>query len=160
MAFVVKRADGRFEIRESFVTPAGPRARTLAPFRVLTDEVIERARSLARRPFDAAKIKRRAAELRVPQAEGSVAVTTRKLVAHLRHGEQPPPALVAALTRALPSPPEVIRPDSLDGALEWIEADLALRGRTLRDLLQLASALPQRRRGDLVFPRLSTTPTP
>jgi hypothetical protein len=160
MAFVVKRSDGRFEIRESLVTPAGPRARTLAPFRVLTDEVIERARSRARRPFDAAKIRRRASELRAPQVQGSVSATTRRLVSDLRHGERPPPALVAALTRVLPPAPAVIAPDSLDGALEWIEADLALRGRTLRDLLELASLLPQRRRGELVFPRLSTAPTP
>jgi|SRR3954451_3346737 hypothetical protein len=159
MAFVVKRADGRFEIRESFVTPAGPRARTLTPFRVLTDEVLERARERARRPFDAAKIKQRAAELRAPQVEGSVSATTRKLVAQLRNGERPPPALVAALGRALPSAPSVIKPDSLDGALEWIDADAALRGRTLRELLRLASRLPQRPRGNLTFPRLSSNAT-
>ena len=42
MAFVVRRPKGRWEIRESFVGPSGPRARTLASFRVLSEDVIER----------------------------------------------------------------------------------------------------------------------
>jgi hypothetical protein len=52
MAYVVGRPKGRFEIRESVHTPAGPRARSLAGFDVLTDEVLAKAARRAQRPFD------------------------------------------------------------------------------------------------------------
>lgn len=52
MAFVVARPKGRFEIRESLHTANGPRARSLAGFDVLTDEVVAKAARRARRPFD------------------------------------------------------------------------------------------------------------
>src|ERR1700683_3247861 len=52
MAYVVARPRGRFEIRESVHTPKGPRARSLANFERLTDEVLESARRRASRPFD------------------------------------------------------------------------------------------------------------
>jgi hypothetical protein len=53
MAYVVKRSNGRFEVRESVHTPEGPRARSLAGFEVLTDDVLQRAAGRAIRPFDA-----------------------------------------------------------------------------------------------------------
>lgn len=56
MAYVVARPKGRFEIRESVHTPDGPRARTLAGFGVLTDEVLAKAASRAQRPFDVAAV--------------------------------------------------------------------------------------------------------
>ncbi|MFI4992661.1 MAG: hypothetical protein ACHQCH_03455 [Solirubrobacterales bacterium] len=52
MAYVVARPKGRFEIRESLHTPAGPRARSLAGFGVLTGEVVAKAARRAQRPFD------------------------------------------------------------------------------------------------------------
>ncbi len=52
MAYVVSRPRGRFEIRESVHTPRGPRARSLANFARLTDEVLATARRRASRPFD------------------------------------------------------------------------------------------------------------
>ena len=52
MAYVVARPKGRFEIRESVHTPKGPRARSLANFGELDDEVLARARQRASRPFD------------------------------------------------------------------------------------------------------------
>ncbi len=52
MAYVVARPRGRFEIRESVHTPKGPRARSLANFAHLDDEVLDRARRRASRPFD------------------------------------------------------------------------------------------------------------
>ena len=52
MAYVVARPKGRFEIRESVHTPKGPRARSLANFKELDDEVLARARKRASRPFD------------------------------------------------------------------------------------------------------------
>jgi hypothetical protein len=53
MAYVVARRNGRFEIRESLHTAKGPRARTLAGFGVLTDEILAAASGRAQRPFDA-----------------------------------------------------------------------------------------------------------
>ena len=52
MAYVVARPKGRFEIRESLHTPDGPRARSLAGFDVLTDEVLAKASRRAQRPLD------------------------------------------------------------------------------------------------------------
>ncbi len=57
MAYVVTRPKGRFEIRESVHTDKGPRARSLANFSHLNDEVIERARQRASRPFDAHEVR-------------------------------------------------------------------------------------------------------
>jgi len=50
MAFVVPTKKGSFEIRESRSTAAGPRSRTLASFKELTDETIEKARARAAKP--------------------------------------------------------------------------------------------------------------
>lgn len=61
MAYVVARPRGRFEIRESVHTDKGPRARTLASFKELTDEVLARARRRASRPFDPEVVRTRAA---------------------------------------------------------------------------------------------------
>jgi hypothetical protein len=52
MAYVVARPNRRFEVRESLHTPRGPRARTLAGFGVLTDEILATAAARAERPFD------------------------------------------------------------------------------------------------------------
>jgi hypothetical protein len=66
MAYVVTRPKGRFEIRESVHTAKGPRARSLANFAHLNDEVLERARRRASRPFDAHAVQ--AAAVRAAQA--------------------------------------------------------------------------------------------
>jgi hypothetical protein len=57
MAYVVTRPRGRFEIRESVHTDKGPRARSLASFKELSDEVLARARGRASRPFDAEAVR-------------------------------------------------------------------------------------------------------
>ncbi len=51
MAYVVARPKGRYEIRESVHTPKGPRARSLANFTQLDDEVLARARERATPPL-------------------------------------------------------------------------------------------------------------
>ena len=70
MAYVVTRPKGRFEIRESVHTAKGPRARSLANFSHLNDEVLERARQRASRPFDAHAV--RAAAARAAHAAHTV----------------------------------------------------------------------------------------
>jgi hypothetical protein len=52
MAYVTGRRGGRFEIRESLHTPKGSRARSLASFEVLDDDVLDRAEQRSSRPFD------------------------------------------------------------------------------------------------------------
>jgi hypothetical protein len=66
MAYVVARPKGRFEIRESVHTPKGPRARSLASFTRLTDEVLTRAGRRATRPFDAEAVRSSAARAAAP----------------------------------------------------------------------------------------------
>jgi hypothetical protein len=163
MAYVVARTDGggttRYEIRESVTTPAGPRARSLASFRVLTPEVIESAAGRALRPFDAGKIHARAAALGAPRRERPAAATATTLLAQLRQGEKLPPALVTELRRALPRRRAEV-PDSLESAADWIGVDDATKGRALRDLLDVASRIPSRPRPPTSsFPRLSSIGT-
>jgi hypothetical protein len=57
MAYIVARPNGRFEIRESVHTPKGPRARSLVNFDRFTEEILERARARASRPFDSASVR-------------------------------------------------------------------------------------------------------
>ncbi|MDR3647965.1 MAG: hypothetical protein P4L20_02640 [Acidimicrobiales bacterium] len=66
MAYVVARPRGRFEIRESVHTPKGPRARSLAGFTSLTDEVLATAGRRATRPFDAEAVRASAARAGAP----------------------------------------------------------------------------------------------
>ncbi len=66
MAYVVARPKGRFEIRESVHTPRGPRARSLAGFTQLTDEVLAAASRRAIRPFDAEAVRASAARAASP----------------------------------------------------------------------------------------------
>jgi hypothetical protein len=164
MAYVVARPDHRpdgrgttrYEIRESVSTPAGPRARTLATFRVLDARVIADAAGRAQRSFDAEKIRARAAALGAPRRSHEAAASAVALLAQLRHGESLPPTLAAELRRALPrKKTEVV--DSLESVAEWVGVDDAARGRALRDLLDVASRIPSRPRPrTLSFPRLSS----
>jgi hypothetical protein len=78
MAYVVARSNGRFEVRESLHTPAGPRARTLAGFRVLSDDVLERAARRATRPFDVKAVIASARRLAAPVKRGTGKVAARR----------------------------------------------------------------------------------
>lgn len=66
MAYVVARPKGRFEIRESVHTPKGSRARSLAGFTELNDEVLAKAAQRASRPFDADEVRASAARAGAP----------------------------------------------------------------------------------------------
>lgn len=153
MAYVVARPNGSWEIRESRLTEAGPRARTLATFRELTTEVLDRARSRASNPIDDVGLRRAAARAGAPVAIPDVDRTARDLLAQLGSGRRPAPALRRQLARALrggagSEMPEYIR---------WIGAEPEARGEALHDLLLLADALPRTRRAPrLRFPRLQS----
>jgi hypothetical protein len=115
MAFVVARRGRRFEIRESIHTPGGPRARTLANFAVLNEEVLARAKGRARRPFDVEAV--RASALKAGAAatptEAGTSSTSGVAVAspsspETRHFVQSSRRLAASLRPSAPSgsPPD------------------------------------------------------
>ena len=151
MAFVVATKRGGFEIRESQNTPKGPRSRTLATFRELSDEVIEKARARSAKALSAEELREAAARAGAPGAWAPVDRAARELIGELGKGRQLDPTLRRLLVDLLNGKE---RPVS-----EWVAATLDERGKALVDLLLLADALPSNGRRDrpLDFPRLDST---
>jgi len=150
MAHLVRRSPDRIEIRESVATPRGPRSRLLASFAgPLTPDVIERAAARASRPFDRARLLRRAHRLGVAVAPRSREPEARALLARLHRPDPLDPALAATLREALARLPAAPVPEPLAEVSEWVGASAALRGKSLRELLDLygriAESTPVRR---------------
>jgi hypothetical protein len=151
MAFVVATKRGRYEIRESQNTPKGPRSRTLATFRELNDEVIEKARARSAKALSAEELREAATRAGAPGSWAPVDRAARELISELGKGRQLDPTLRRLLV------------DQLNGkessVSEWMAASLDERGKALVDLLLLADALPSngRRHEPLDFPRLEST---
>lgn len=158
MSFVVPTRKGRFEIRESRATAKGPRATTLASFRELTDEVIEKARGKASKPLDAEDLRLAARRAGAPIARRPVDRAARELIAELAKGAQPEPKLRRLLADAIGGGWDgpASSPASTRSAAEWIAATPEQRGKALEDLLLLADAFPHGGRRDqpLRFPSL------
>jgi hypothetical protein len=162
MAFVVPTKRGTFEIRESRSTPEGPRSRTLATFSELTDEVIEKAQERANGSAPSAEDLREAAiRTGAPVPGPPVDQAARETLRLLARGEQLDPMLNRLLADALEPryrrdrPSEGSVSDSARSATEWIGASPRERGSALRDLLDLADALPLRvQPNEIGFPRL------
>ncbi len=166
MAFIVPTKRGTFEIRESRSTPAGPRSRTLASFRELTDEAIAKAQEKAVKPPSASELREAALRAGAPIAAPPVDQAARELLGRLGKGEQPGPMLRRLLLDALanedrsgrPTDPTATVSDSARSVSEWVGTTPAERGAALEDLLLLADALPLRRRADTIgFPGLKAT---
>jgi len=164
MAFVIATRKGSFEIRESHSSPAGPRSRTLASFRELTDEVIQKARERAANPPSAEELRRAARRAGAPVAREPIEQAARELIAELAKGKRLDPTLRQILIELLergyresrdPSP----RNDAARAISTWMAATPEERGRALVDLLLLADALPAggRRGKPLDFPKLDST---
>jgi len=141
MAYVAARRNGRFEIRESVHTPKGPRARSLAGFEVLSDEVLTRAEGRAVRPFDADAV------IASGRRAGAEVAVARDTPARVRGAQNSRARFVRASRRmasALERPPAMHRMDA---------------GRTLIELLGFADAVrqsqPPRPFEPLAFPSLS-----
>ena len=165
MAFVVPTKRGRFEVRESHSTPEGPRSRTLASFKELTEETIEKARARSQSPPSADELKAAALRAGAPVASPPVDGAARDLLAKLAKGERPDPMLKRLLLDALVNEDRSDSPrdaattvsDAARSVSEWIGATPRERGDTLKDLLLLADALPLRRRAETIgFPRLGS----
>lgn len=158
MACVVIRRDGRFEIRESVATPRGPRSRTLATFRELTDEVLDHAERRAERSFDRRQVETRALAAGARRDDRATARLGHALLEDLHQGGRLPPVLVDALARRLAGATTSVL-DSLPPLEDWIGSTARQRGDALRDLLRLTDRLPPvRHRRGRTFPRLSSAP--
>jgi hypothetical protein len=165
MAFVVPTKKGTFEVRESRSTPDGPRSRTLASFKELTDETIEKAQARAVKPPSAEELREAALRAGAPVGGEPVDTAARELLGLLANGKRLDPMLRRLLLDALvredrsdrPTDPAATVSDSARSATEWIDASPKQRGETLRDLLLLADALPVRLRPtEIGFPRLKS----
>jgi len=164
MAFVVPTKSGRFEIRESRSTPAGPRSRSLVSFTELTDEVIEKARAKAAKPPGTEELRKAARRAGAPVAREPVNRAARELIGELGKGRRVDPTLrhiLLDLLRNGRSDGTTSSPDNeaAHEVAEWMAATPAERGKALVDLLLLADALPSggRRGKPLDFPRLDSS---
>ncbi|HZS14291.1 MAG TPA: hypothetical protein VFC09_06810 [Candidatus Dormibacteraeota bacterium] len=150
MAYVVRRPNGSWEIRESVATPKGPRSHTLATFRRLTPGVVDKAVRRATRPTthdDVHEAARRAG------AVSSAADTAaRTLLTEVASGRSPSPGLSRLLVRLLQDSHDA---DPVIGdAVLWLEASPEERGKALDDLLGFVDALPPRPPRPMRFPPL------
>lgn len=164
MAYLVRRAGDRIEIRESHSTPRGPRSRQLARFAgALTPAVLARAAAHATRPFDARALARRARVMGIPVDTHAPEQEARALLTRLRRGDPIDPVMAGLLVRALEGVATAPVPEPFAEVSEWLGTPKAARGAALRDLLdtfgQIAASRPPRRtRPRSVFPRFSSAP--
>ena len=148
MAYVVIRPKGRYEIRESVNTPKGPRARSLANFARFSDEVLERARKRARRPFDREAV-RAAAQQAVAQRDAVEPVTDAEASATVPRHEQPETQRFVEAARRMATSLEQVRE----------KAERRDPGEAFIDLIgvvaQIVAFRPRGRREPLRFPPLA-----
>lgn len=166
MAYVVATKPGRFEVRESVNTPDGPRSRTLASFRVLTDETVDKVRSRAEKRPTAIELTHLALRAGAPVRGSQLDEAARETLRRIANGEQPDPKLRRLLVDALSDQSSGSHPPKTEGrvsdaaraAARWIGVGAEDRAHALRDLLELADAFPIRLRPqEIDFPRLRST---
>ncbi|MGH2864784.1 MAG: hypothetical protein ACRDJX_05990 [Solirubrobacteraceae bacterium] len=160
MAYIVARPHSTWEIRESRATPAGPRGRTLATFRVLTDDVVAHAGARSSQKLQARELRAAAVRAGAPVAAPRPNQAAGELLAELAQGAEPRPVLRKLLLDAIaPGMAEPVS-DSARSAMRWIGVSPGDRGETLRDLLLLSDRLPGiAGRPGRAFPRISSAPT-
>lgn len=165
MAYVVATKAGRFEVRESASTVSGPRSRTLASFRELTGGVIEKVQARAEKPPTAAELTRSALKAGAPIRGSELDEAARETLRLMANGERPDPMLRRLLLDALADEDRSDRPAASEGrvsdaaraATRWIGVGVEERASALRELLELADALPVRLRPhEIGFPRLKS----
>ena len=165
MAYIVATKPGRFEVRESASTASGPRSRTLASFRELTDEVVQKVQERAKKPPTAEELTRSALKAGVPVRGPELDQAARVTLLLMATGERPDPILRRLLLDALsdedrsdrPADPKAGVSDAARAATQWIGVGAEERGNALRELLDLADALPVRLRPrEIGFPRLKS----
>jgi hypothetical protein len=163
MAYVVATKPGRYEVRESVGTPKGPRSRTLASFRELTSETVERVRDRSEKPPTAEELTRLALRAGAPVRGSELDNAAGETLRRIASGEQPDPKLRRLLIDALsgqdpnsqPSKSKSVISDAARAASQWVGVGSEDRAHALRELLELADALPIRPRPhEIGFPRL------
>lgn len=166
MAYVVATKPGRFEVRESVSTSAGPRSRTLASFRELTAETVEKVQARSEKPPTAAELTHLALRVGAPVRGSKLNEAASETLRRIASGEHPDPKLRRLLIDALsnegpsdhPPEPRGIVSDAARAATQWIGVGADDRANALRELLELADALPIRLRPhEIGFPRLRST---
>lgn len=149
MAFVASRRDGAFEVRESHLTPKGPRSRTLATFRELDAATIEKVLERAEKPPAREELVQAALRAGATVSAPPVDEAARALLHSIARGEEPNRKLRRLLLGALAR--------ESTSAEEWLGTSLAERGDALKDVLLLADAVPIRARPKRIgFPRLDS----
>jgi hypothetical protein len=118
MAYVVVRPRGRYEIRESVYTPKGPRARSLANFAQLTDDVLETARLRSTRPFDSDGVRASAARASASAAAHSADTQMREVPGASEFVAASRRMAESLITRPTPS---ARRPDPGDTLIDLLE---------------------------------------
>jgi hypothetical protein len=165
MAYVVATKPGRFEVRESASTASGPRSRTLASFRDLTDEVVQKVQERADKPPTAEELTRSALKAGAPVRGPELDQAARATLRLMANGERPDPMLRRLLLDVLsdkdrndrPADPKGRVSDAARAATQWVGVGAEERGNALRELLDLADALPVRLRPhEIGFPRLKS----
>lgn len=165
MAFVIANKRGSYEVRESHSTPDGPRSRTLATFKEMDDEVVGKALARAANPLNVEELRKAALRAGAPVAPPEVDEAARDTLRLLAKGRRPDPMLRRLLLDALthedrsdrPADPDALVSDTARSATEWIGVGPQQRSEALRDLLELADALPVRLRPtEIDFPRLKS----
>ncbi|MFL5898603.1 MAG: hypothetical protein ACJ76D_09105 [Solirubrobacterales bacterium] len=165
MAYVVATKRGRFEVRESASTASGPRSRTLASFRELTGEVVEKVQARADKPPTVAELTRAALKAGAPVRGPELDEAARETLRLMAGGERPDPMLRRLLLDALsdegrsdrPADPKARVSDAARAATQWVGVGVEERAKALRELLELADALPIRLRPrEIGFPRLNS----
>lgn len=139
MAFVTQNRSGRWEIRESRSTPAGPRSQTLATFERLGHAHLTLAASRAAGEFLPEAVADAARRAGAPVALGPADEAATVLLRAVGDGESLSPGLRALLLDALGK--RKPRP-STEEALGHIGKSAEERGAELIDLLLLTDALP------------------
>jgi hypothetical protein len=166
MAYVVASKPGRFEVRESVSTTAGPRSRTLASFRELTSETVKRVQEKAEKPPTAAELTRLALRAGAPIRGSELDQAAGETLRRIASGEQPDPKLRRLLIDALSNTGSNEQPpdsrnrvsDAARAASQWMGVGVEDRADALRDLLELTDAIPVRLRPhEIGFPRLRST---
>jgi hypothetical protein len=129
----------------------------------LTEAVLDRPASAARRGFDRDAVRRRARKLGLAVEPGSADVHARALIGRLRRGARLDPQLASLLREQLAGRESAPVPDDLADAVEWLGASDHERGRALRDVLRLYDQIarsrgPVREPAAARFPRFEVRP--
>lgn len=165
MAYVVATKPGRFEVRESASTASGPRSRTLVSFREFSPAVIEKVRNRTDKPPSVEELTRSALKAGAPVRGPELDEAARETLRRIANGERPDPMLRRLLLDALaeedtgaqPASSQTKISDAARAATQWVGVGVEERATALRELLELADALPVKLRPHGIgFPRLKS----